>query len=698
MIDDFEIKWRPNILHDVIGQDHVTKPLEASFNNNKMPHKYLFYGPTGTGKTTIARIVGIMVKCSDSGIIEIDAASNNSIEFLRELRTSLQYPSMGKKPNKMLIMDECFHSDTSILTINGNKMIRDISIGEMVFNKIGIGTVTDTFINRIPIERVVKIITCDGVVIFSSDRHVFFTTVGEIEAHDLDNNFTLLCKNVNLVSDISCVKKDEDNEKNTTCNKTSKYNDITKMREMSQEYDRCMESEVLQEVCKEDSRYTNRVQVWLNILLEEVKSTKEVLFRCLCNEILSSKKRWKTICSVYRENKEGTQTFCTTSSKEMEETKRGTFKKNEGKQSYVQSGDDKKDVRDKENKWYTSCMEWYKRWKRSIYNTSKDSSNCIRLEDGNIYFNRSNKEEINEISNLLQSRCRKQEIEDGNRSRWEETSDKITTITRQKEREEIRTVRVESVEIYQRGNNDESFKGIIEDKERNQGYVEFYDLEIDSHPSYYVNNILVHNCHRLRSDGWDVLLKITEEPPDHVYIALCTTEFNKVPATIKGRFKKYGLKEVDYKSIFKLVSKVAEAENIELSEDSLKLISRNAAGCPREALVGLEQCRYCEDKDEVVKILSSHVATSEARDLCRLVAGYIKPNFKDIQKILNDLQDKNPESIRIVVANYLSKCVLSATSKDQMLFFYKRLNEFSKPIGGNQSFHEIVLNTISSIY
>jgi len=58
-------------------------------------------------------------------------------------------------------------------------------------------------------------------------------------------------------------------------------------------------------------------------------------------------------------------------------------------------------------------------------------------------------------------------------------------------------IRVESIEIYEQNNNDKSFLGVIGDKERNQGFVEFYDLEVKNDHSYYVENVLVHNCHHL---------------------------------------------------------------------------------------------------------------------------------------------------------------------------------------------------------
>jgi len=56
---------------------------------------------------------------------------------------------------------------------------------------------------------------------------------------------------------------------------------------------------------------------------------------------------------------------------------------------------------------------------------------------------------------------------------------------------------VENIEIYKQEYNDKSFTGIISDTERNQGFVEFYDLEIENDHNYYANNVLVHNCHHV---------------------------------------------------------------------------------------------------------------------------------------------------------------------------------------------------------
>ena len=105
-------KYRPRTLSEVVGQDSVTIPLENSIKSGKISHAYLFTGPRGTGKTSVARIFAHEVnkfsyELEDSylDIIEIDAASNTGVDNIRELREKAAIaPSKGKY--KVYIIDE----------------------------------------------------------------------------------------------------------------------------------------------------------------------------------------------------------------------------------------------------------------------------------------------------------------------------------------------------------------------------------------------------------------------------------------------------------------------------------------------------------------------------------------------------------------------------------------------------------------
>ena len=117
-------KYRPVDFDNVYGQDEVVTVIKNAIVNNKLSHAYLFCGPRGTGKTTIAKIIAKMVNCDNlidnkpcgkcyncqhflnsNDIVEIDAASNNGVDEIRELKDKINLvPSNAKY--KVYIIDE----------------------------------------------------------------------------------------------------------------------------------------------------------------------------------------------------------------------------------------------------------------------------------------------------------------------------------------------------------------------------------------------------------------------------------------------------------------------------------------------------------------------------------------------------------------------------------------------------------------
>lgn len=97
-------EYRPKSFAEVIGQDHITKTIQNQIKADRISHAYLFCGTRGTGKTTVAKILAKTLT-SEIDTFEIDAASNNSVQDVREIVDRVKYPPVVGK-YKVYIIDE----------------------------------------------------------------------------------------------------------------------------------------------------------------------------------------------------------------------------------------------------------------------------------------------------------------------------------------------------------------------------------------------------------------------------------------------------------------------------------------------------------------------------------------------------------------------------------------------------------------
>jgi len=177
-------KWRPQTFDDVVGQDHVVRTLRNAIARNRIAHAYLFVGPRGTGKTSTARIFAKALNvtggpkadfdvndpiarsiadgsCLD--VIEIDGASNNGVEQVRELRDTVRYaPAQGKF--KVYIIDEVHMLSTAAFNALLKTLEEPPAHAKFIFATTEVQKVLPTIISRcqrfdlkpIPTELIVQ--------------------------------------------------------------------------------------------------------------------------------------------------------------------------------------------------------------------------------------------------------------------------------------------------------------------------------------------------------------------------------------------------------------------------------------------------------------------------------------------------------------------------------------------------------------
>ena len=109
MNEVFHTKYRPTKFEDVVGQEHVVNSLRQVMGD-KRAHTFLFTGPSGVGKTTLARILATTMaqrKTTQASIEEIDGATNSGIDAMRDVVRRSNYRALGALPVKTIIVDEC---------------------------------------------------------------------------------------------------------------------------------------------------------------------------------------------------------------------------------------------------------------------------------------------------------------------------------------------------------------------------------------------------------------------------------------------------------------------------------------------------------------------------------------------------------------------------------------------------------------
>jgi DNA polymerase III subunit gamma/tau len=161
----------------------------------------------------------------------------------------------------------------------------------------------------------------------------------------------------------------------------------------------------------------------------------------------------------------------------------------------------------------------------------------------------------------------------------------------------------------------------------------------------------------------EALLKTLEDTPPHIVFILCTTDPHKLKSTIINRCSSYELMPLPGVLIKKLIMRVLEKEGIDnFPTEAISLLVELSKGCPRDALVKLDQVVDIEDNIQVVETLKKFKIDEEAVDsLARLL--YNNAEWKEIIKTLIILKNQDIEKIRFGILGYCNAILLKKDSK-----------------------------------
>jgi DNA polymerase III gamma/tau subunit len=167
---------------------------------------------------------------------------------------------------------------------------------------------------------------------------------------------------------------------------------------------------------------------------------------------------------------------------------------------------------------------------------------------------------------------------------------------------------------------------------------------------------LIDETHRLTGESQSALLKMTEEPPSHVYFIFATTDPQKLIPTLRSRFSPMTVRLLHDEEAKELLQRVMKKEKLEVSNKVLDSIILSAQGSARVLLVLLEKISNLPEKDREKVIDEAARELNESIDLCRAMMER-PPQWKKVAKILSNMKDE-PENIRYAVIGYARSVLL----------------------------------------
>ncbi len=212
---------------------------------------------------------------------------------------------------------------------------------------------------------------------------------------------------------------------------------------------------------------------------------------------------------------------------------------------------------------------------------------------------------------------------------------------------------------------------------------------------------IIDEVHMLSTSAFNALLKIMEEPPEHLMFILATTELNKVPATILSRCQRFSFKRIQSEDIQRRLMYVANAENISLDNDAASLLARLSDGALRDALSLMDQCTIpggsltTEDIYQTLGLagniktaaMMQHIAKGQTAEALELFAS-LYSSGKDVTALFSELCSLGRDLLMLKISG--SKAMLTGGYDDETLTALSKAFTFEGLMNCVNSFQEVM--------
>lgn len=163
-------------------------------------------------------------------------------------------------------------------------------------------------------------------------------------------------------------------------------------------------------------------------------------------------------------------------------------------------------------------------------------------------------------------------------------------------------------------------------------------------------------CHKMTVHAQNSMLKLLEEPPDHAFFFLCTTEPEKLIRTLQSRCMRLYLKPLKREHVFSVLRYVCTEERISISKDVAEQIVDAAEGSAREALQIVDKIRHLP-KSKMSNAIQKSSLKLQTIELARLLLA--KATWPRVAALLKEIQEEDCEQVRRLVLAYMTKVLLS---------------------------------------